>query len=253
MTMKVAVMPEQQVRQTLILSKGGENLANIRGITIEIDGNTTKLTEALKGVNKEIQGTQKDLKELDKLLKIDPGNTDLLTQKQKALTEAIEATKTKLADEKTALEQLKNAPQTEQTQKQQEALTREIIKTEQSLKSLKEEYREFGSVVGKQLQVAGEKMQEMGGKISGIGKAIAPVSAVITGLGTAAVKITADFDEQMSKVKAISGATGEEFDALRSKAREMGASTKFSATEAAQAFEYMSMAYSGLPCRNTWL
>ena len=96
-------------------------------------------------------------------------------------------------------------------------------------------------------------MQEMGGKISGVGRAIAPVSAVITGLGIAAVKITADFDEQMSKVKAISGATGEEFDALRDKAREMGAKTKYSATESAQAFEYMSMAYSGLPCRNIWL
>ena len=124
---------------------------SIRGITIEISGNTTKLTEALRGVNKEIQGTQRDLKELDKLLKIDPGNTELLTQKQKALTDAISATKTKLSEEKAALEQLKNAPQTEQTQKQQEALTREIIKTEQSLKYLQQEYKAFGSVAAQQL------------------------------------------------------------------------------------------------------
>lgn len=61
-------------------------------------------------------------KELDKLLKLDPGNTELLAQKQKALTDAISATKTKLDEEKTALEQLKNAPQTEQTLKQQENL-----------------------------------------------------------------------------------------------------------------------------------
>ena len=62
-------------------------------------------------------------------------------------------------------------------------------------------------------------------------------------LGTVAVKTTADFDAQMSEVAAaISGATGESFDALRSKAREMGSKTKFSATEAGQAFEYMDMA-----------
>ncbi len=214
----------------------------IKGITIEIGGNTTKLVEALRGVNNEIKGTQKDLRELDKLLKLDPGNTELLTQKQHALTEAIEATQRKLNEERTALEQLKNAPQTDLTRQQQEALTLEIIKTEQSLKSLQDEYKHFGTVVGQQLQVAGEKMQEMGSKISGIGTALAPVSAVLTGLGTAAVKITADFDSQMSKVRAISGATGEEFDALRDKAREMGANTKFSAKESAQAMEYMAMA-----------
>ena len=215
---------------------------SIRGITIEIDGNTTKLTEALRGANLEIKETQKDLKELDRLLKLDPGNTDLLTQKQQALTEAIEATQSKLNDEKLALEQLQNAPQTDLTRQQQEALTREIIKTEQSLKSLQEEYKNFGTVAAQQLKAAGDKIQEMGGKISGAGQAIAPISAALLGVGTAAVAITADFDAQMSKVKAISGATGEEFDSLRDKAREMGAKTQYSASEAAQAMVYMSMA-----------
>ena len=218
-------------------------MANIKGITIEINGDTTKLTEALGKVNREIKNNQADLKELDKLLKIDPGNTELLTQKQKALTDAIAATKTKLDEEKLALEQLKNAPQTEQTAQQQEALTREIIKTEQSLKSLETAYKDFGSVAAQQIKAVGDKMQDVGGKISGVGKAIAPVSAALMGVGAAAVSITADFDAEMSKVKAISGATGEDFDMLRDKAREMGAKTQFSAQEAAQAMEYMAMAW----------
>ena len=218
-------------------------MANIKGITIEINGDTTKLTDALQSVNREIKNNQSDLKELDRLLKIDPGNTELLAQKQNALTEAIAATKTKLDEEKLALEQLKNAPQTELTTQQQEALTREIIKTEQSLKALEDEYKNFGSVAAQQLQAAGDKMQEVGGKISGVGTAIAPVSAALMGVGAAAVSITADFDAEMSKVKAISGATGEDFDKLRDKAREMGAKTQFSATEAAQAMEYMAMAW----------
>lgn len=64
----------------------------------------------------------------------------------------------------------------------------------------------------------------------------------LVGVGTAAVKVASDFDSQMSKVASISGATGEEFDALREKAREMGEKTQFSASEAGQAFEYMAMA-----------
>ena len=74
------------------------------------------------------------------------------------------------------------------------------------------------------------------------GKKMMPVTAAITGIGTAAVKTTADFDSSMSQVSAISGATGEDLDALRDKAREMGSKTKFSASEAADAMSYMAMA-----------
>ena len=120
----------------------------IKGITVEIGGNTTKLVESLKVVDKEIKGTQKDLKELNKLLKVDPGNTDLLAQKQKALKDAIEATSEKLKQQKTALEQLKSSPQNEQIVKQQEALTREIAKSEQALKGFQQEFKNFGYTTG---------------------------------------------------------------------------------------------------------
>lgn len=75
-----------------------------------------------------------------------------------------------------------------------------------------------------------------------MGQKLLPVTGVVTGLGTAAVKTAADFDSAMSKVAAVSGATGSDFDKLRDKAREMGAKTKFSATEAADAMNYMAMA-----------
>ena len=101
----------------------------IKGITIEIDGDTTKLTTALKQVDKQIRDTQSSLRDVNKLLKMDPGNADLLAQKQKYLTDAIDATKKKLEEEKSALEQLKNGPQTDDTIRQQEALTREIADT----------------------------------------------------------------------------------------------------------------------------
>ena len=74
----------------------------IKGITVEIGGDTTKLSKALESVNKSIKGTQSGLKDVNKLLKLDPSNTELVVQKQKMLKDAIEATKEKLATLKTA-------------------------------------------------------------------------------------------------------------------------------------------------------
>ena len=82
----------------------------------------------------------------------------------------------------------------------------------------------------------------MGGKISSAGTALLPVTAGVIALGTAAVKTAADFDSAMSQVAAVSGATGADLEALRDKAREMGSKTKFSASEAAEAMNYMAMA-----------
>ncbi len=89
----------------------------------------------------------------------------------------------------------------------------------------------------------GEGLSTIGGNITGAGKTLTKgLTAPILGAGAAAVKTTADFDKSMSQVKAVSGATGEDFDALRNKAREMGATTKFSASDAADAMNYMAMA-----------
>lgn len=85
-------------------------------------------------------------------------------------------------------------------------------------------------------------MEAVGNSIAGAGKKMMGVTTVIGGVGVAVVKTAADFDSAMSQVAAVSGATGKDFDALRNKAREMGAKTKFSATEAAEAMNYMAMA-----------
>ena len=87
-----------------------------------------------------------------------------------------------------------------------------------------------------------EKASKVGGTITKAGESLLPLTTGLVGLGATAVKITADFDQQMSKVSAISGATGDDFDSLRDKANEMGEKTKFSATESAEAMEYMAMA-----------
>lgn len=215
----------------------------IKGITIEIGGDTTKLSDALKGANAEIKECQSALKDVNKLLKLDPGNVDLLKQKQGYLKTEIDATKKKLDEEKTALAQLKASSTTGDVTEEQKALEREIADTETTLKSLKKEYKDFGSVSKQVLKNAGEQMKNVGSKMMGTGKSItAGVTAPILALGTAAVKTAADFDTSMSQVAAVSGATGDDFDALRNKAREMGETTKFSASDAADAMNYMAMA-----------
>ena len=100
------------------------------------------------------------------------------------------------------------------------------METEQNLRSLQDQAATTNATLAK-IDEAGEKLQNIGSSVENVGKKFLPVTAAVTGLGTAAVKTAADFDSEMSKVSAISGATGDDFDQLRAKAREMGAKTKF--------------------------
>lgn len=214
----------------------------IKGITVEIGGDTTKLSKALEGVNKNIKNTQSQLKDVEKLLKLDPKNTELLSQKQKLLADSISATKDKLATLKTAAEQANTAlANGDITQQQYDALQREIVETENELKRLESEAKNANSELAK-IGEAGQVLQNAGDKISGAGEKLLPITAGVTALGTAAVKTASDFDSAMSKVAAVSGATGDDLQALRDKAREMGSKTKFSASEAAEAMNYMAIA-----------
>lgn len=215
----------------------------IKGITVEIGGDTTKLSKALEGVNKNIKNTQTQLKDVQKLLKLDPTNTELLSQKHKLLADAVTATKEKLETLKTAAEQANTAlANGDISQEQCDALQREIIETEQELQNLQREAGASSTALAK-LGQAGEMLEKAGDKIADVGTTLTThVTVPIAAAGTAAVKTAADFDSAMSKVAAVSGAAGDELDALRDKAREMGAKTKFSASEAAEAMNYMAMA-----------
>lgn len=216
--------------------------SRIKGITIEIGGDTTKLQTALKGVNNEIRNTQAQLKDVEKLLKLDPGNTELLAQKHRLLGDAVKETKEKLETLKTAAEQAEKALNDGTISKDQyDALQREIIETENELKRLEEQANQSATALQK-ISATGEKLKDVGSNIEGAGKKLLPVTATVTALGTASVKTAADFETAMSKVAAVSGASGKELEDLTAKAREMGSKTKFSASEAAEAMNYMAMA-----------
>lgn len=119
----------------------------IKGITVEIGGDTTKLQTALKGVNGQIKNTQAALKDVERLLKLDPSNTTLLAQKQKLLTQAIGETKEKLETLRIAVQQANEQLQNGEISKEQyDALQREIIETEEQLKKLESQASKVNQV-----------------------------------------------------------------------------------------------------------
>lgn len=225
----------------------------IKGITVEIGGDTTKLQTALKGVNSEIKNTQAHLKDVEKLLKLDPGNTDLLAQKQKLLSDAVSETKDKLTTLKTAAEQANTAlANGDISQEQYDALQREIIETEQDLKKLEEQAKQSDTALQK-IAANGEKLKTVGDNISSAGQKMLPVTAAVTGLGTAAVTTAANFESSMSQVQATMGVTKDAMstvdgqsvntmDTLSELAKKMGAETAFSAKECADALNYLALA-----------
>ncbi|MDT2293400.1 phage tail tape measure protein [Paenibacillus larvae] len=212
----------------------------IRGINVVIGAETTGLQKALSDVNKKSRGIQSELRKVDKLLKLDPKNTELLAQKQKLLSDAVATTKEKLDRLKAAQKQVKDQfAKGEISEGQYRAFQREITEAEQKLKTLRTE-------LGKtklSLNGIGESMQKAGKKIADAGSNLTKkVTLPIAGIGAAALKVGIDFEAGMSEVKAISGATGEDFEKLKAKAEELGANTKFSASEAASGLKYMAMA-----------
>ena len=227
--------------------------SRIQGITVEIGGDTTKLQTALKGVNSSIKSTQQQLKDVNSLLKLDPGNTELLAQKQKLLSEAVGETKEKLAALKTAAEQANTALENgEISQSQYDALQREIIETEQNLRSLEAQANQSATALQK-IGATGEKLKTVGDNISSAGEKMLPATAAVTGLGTAAVTTAANFESSMSQVQATMGITKDSMstvngesvntmNALSNLAKEMGSKTAFSASECAEALNYLALA-----------
>lgn len=128
----------------------------IKGITIEIGGNVTPLNKALGEVDKSLKETQGELKDVNKLLKLDPSNVELLRQKNNLLKDAIDKTKQRQEELVEALNQLKDAGDTEENQKQQDALQRELIETANKLDDLE---REFGEASGATKE-AGEELDK---------------------------------------------------------------------------------------------
>lgn len=180
----------------------------IKGITIEIGGDTTGLSAALSGVNKQISATQKELRDVERLLKLDPKNTELLAQKQRALANEIAAVREKLQGLKDAEKQVQEQfQQGKISQEQYDALRREIIATENQLKSLETEARKLDPGT---LEHAATVTKEWGAALENVAskaQAVAEKTRLISGAAAAALGgsalLASNYEDALAKVSTI--------------------------------------------------
>ena len=203
--------------------------SKIRGITIEIGGDTTKLDKALGSVDKKVKGTQVELREVNKLLKIDPTNTEMLAQKQALLTDAISETKEKLDILKNAESQVQEQfKKGEVSEEQYKALKRELGRTEVELANLEEAARQTDTAIeelGKSSKLSGEELKEAEEKAGDFketlgdlaGKAETAAKAMGAGFvaaATYATKFETDCDKALNTVITQTGAADTEVEGL---------------------------------------
>lgn len=226
-------------------------MGQIKGITIEIDGKTTGLTKALKAANSEIKTTKSQLNSVEKALKLDPKNVDLLKAKQNALNGVIKETKEKLDMEKQAAESAKKELELGNiTQGEYDALQAEIVTTTNELSNLEKQARQASSVLGSQMQAAGAHIKEVGNNISGLGEKVTGVGDKVSALGgkmtatitmpvvaggTAAVKEATDYSSALAKLSTIADTTQTPIDDLDSSIMALSDSTGMGAAEIAEA------------------
>ena len=216
----------------------------IKGISIQLSADATGLTNALQNINKKIDSTSSNLKEVNKLLKFDGSNAELITQKQRLLGEQIDNTKKKLKALKDQQDNLNKALENDDiTQEQYDAWQREIIETEQQLKSLGDELddtEDSSDRVGQSFSGWGEKIGAVATLLND--QILQPLTDKLVDIGKDSFGAFASFEQGMAEVKAISGATTEEMDALNKKALEVASTSAFTSAEIADGFKYMAMA-----------
>lgn len=214
----------------------------IKGLTIVLGADSSELTKAIYSVNQAMAKTQANLRDINKALKFDPKNTDLLKDKQTELTKAIDDTKTKIAEEEKALQALKNAGVDETSQEFRDLKTQLDI-DKSSLKGLEDQMKNFGSVgqqvikaVGQEIKAVGDKMQIVGNKIADVGTSLTTkVTVPIVAAGTAAVSKFAEVDKTMALTNKTMNNSAEQADLLN-KAMESAASNSiFGMNDAANA------------------
>lgn len=210
----------------------------IKGITIEIGGDTTKLDKALGEVNSKTRQLQSELKGVNSLLKMDPKNVTLLKQKQELLNQSIANTKEKLNTLKTAQIQVQEQFDKGQiTEEQYRDFQREIVATENKLKSLTAELKNFGSVGAQQIAVVGQKMQDVGGKIESAGKKLSLFSAGSTVALTAVSKGAIDFETAFTGVTKTVDGTDEQLAKIKQGLLDLSKATSSSSTDIAAVAE----------------
>lgn len=192
---------------------------NIKGITIEFNGDTTKLGRAIQDADKKTAKLDNELKAVNKALKFNPGNTELIAQKQQLLGEKVEQTKDRLEALKRAQARLDDDPAVDKTSAEYRELQREIIETESKLNHFEGQLKELNNVkfeqIGKKIQGVGDKMKTVGDGMSKY------VTAPIVGAGAASVKAWQEVDNGLDIVTQKTGASGKALEGMQQSVKNL--------------------------------
>jgi len=212
---------------------------NVKGITIEISGDTTKLDKALNDITRQTRAIDTELRQVNNALKFNPTSVALWSNKQQLLTEKITQTKNRLDALKQAQKKM-DASGVDRNSKEYRQLQTEIAITESKLKTFKAQLASIGNV---RLKALSENFKAVGDKVTKLGQDITTkLTLPLAALGIGSLKTGADFDTAMAQVAATMGKPIDEVQDLRDFAKEMGSTTAFSAKEAAEGLNYMALA-----------
>ena len=191
---------------------------NIKGITIEFRGDTTKLDKALRQVNKETKSIDKELKAVNKSLKFNPTSVELWKQKQQLLTQKVNETKQKLDLLKQAQQKM-DAEGVDKNSAEYRELQREIIETESKVKHFEGELKKVGNA---KLQALGAEFKQVGDKMKTVGTNMTKyVTGPIVAVGSAAVVAFNEVQKGLNVVANKTGATGEELQKMQDITRDL--------------------------------
>lgn len=212
----------------------------IKGIEIDFDARTTKLDQAFRKLNGEARKAQSELRGINTLMRMNPKSVALASQKTQLLAKNVKEAELKQQQLNKALAQAQ-ASGVDRSSAAYRKLEREAELAKIKVEQLKKEQMEWMASQSRMGKLS-TSMTNFGSSVSKAAGKMKYLSLAAAGVAGIALKVGMDFDEGMSKVAAVSGASGDELQALRNKAKQMGATTKFSATEAAEAMNYMAMA-----------
>lgn len=212
----------------------------IKGIEIDFDARTTKLDQAFRKLSGEARKAQSELRGINTLMRMNPKSVALASQKTQLLAKNVKEAELKQQQLNKALTQAQ-ASGVDRSSAAYRKLEREAELAKIKVEQLKKEQMEWMASQSRMGKLS-TNMTNFGNSVSKAAGKMKYLSLAAAGVAGMALKVGMDFDAGMSKVAAVSGASGDELQALRDKAKQMGATTKFSATEAAEAMNYMAMA-----------
>ena len=211
-------------------------MPRIEGLTIEIGADAKKFSSEIKGMDKALAKTRTSLQKVGTALRFNPGNTDLIKQKQQLLGREIDQTKQKLARLKEEEDRLKQTDGFDENSEDAQRLRREIIQTESKLKSFEREAAKVASVFGVKMQAVGRRMQDIGRSVTRVGDTLSTrVTLPLVGAGTIAAKKFAEVDKTMQLTNATMSNTEAEANQINTAMKEAAANSTFGMKDAAQA------------------